>query len=225
MKALLALLATVTLAQADDDPFAMLKDPKRTWSFEIVTGPSVDKLTRIKHAADATTVCTVAEVKPYGAITRSSFSCKTNAYDDAITKIMTRATPFLYLAFDDDGVRQVYGRATEAELADQTNVAGFTFPRVLVNGKWTLEAKSEKRRAKVAVRETKLRVAGKTQKVWMSDVKVWDAQTNELTRDDAAAFLPGVGLALLCSHDVGKDAREPAWMCARLIGSMTTAAP
>lgn len=213
------LLGTAAIARAGGDPFAMLQDQKRTWSFEIVTGRSIGALAPIKDSRLSTTACKIDTVKTMGAITLSEFTCNTNAGTDEAMHLATRATPFLRLAFDSQGVRQVYSYDTEAALADQANVAGFTFPRALVNGRWTTEAKNDRRRVKIAVKQTRMRVAGKSQNVWLSDVKQWDVKSGELVADDAAAYPPGVGLALLCSHDVGKDAQKPAWVCARLTGS------
>ncbi|MBC7973549.1 MAG: hypothetical protein H7138_01095, partial [Myxococcales bacterium] len=108
------------------DPFAMLQERERAWTFELTTGASLAALATVKNAPRAR--CQVAEVTTVGALRRSVIACApvAEAEGDVAAALAQRFT----LVFDDAGVREVVRDSEDvAELEDGSNAGAFTFPR------------------------------------------------------------------------------------------------
>jgi hypothetical protein len=213
------LIALVGSARADDDPFAMLREPERAWTFELVTGPSLEALAVVKGAPQ--TRCRVAALAPIGAVARSRIECA--ALAEATGEVATALAQRFTLAFEPTGVREMVIESDEpAVLAEATNAGAFTFPRKLAR-RWSYDIKRpDGAHAVVAVREAPAPGAPGTW--WIAEASYTGPSRQGAAAPPvraAAAFAPGVGPALKCT--VGRAAGAARYTCLRLIADPASA--
>jgi hypothetical protein len=229
--AMMAIVATSLLgpavASADDDPFAMLHERERTWTFELVTGPSLAALSPVTSAPHAR--CRVAEVTTTDAAANAVTATR------ALTRMLTRAriecapvaegggavAPALSqrftLLFDAAGVREAVHDADDnlAVLAHGSNAGAFTFPRKLAR-RWRHDVQGpDGARAVVTVREAPAGVGRAPSVQWIAEATYRGPGRDVEPVRAAAAFTPGIGPTLKCT--IGRDAGATKYTCLRRI--------
>ncbi len=201
----------VGVAHAEDDPFAMLRERDRAWTFELATGPSIGALAPVKGAPH--TRCRVADTAPVGSVARSVIEC---APVGAVTgERAAQLTQRFYLVFEPAGVREVmFGPDDPAQLVERSNAGAFTFPRALA-GRWSYDVKRpDGTRVIVAVHEELAAVHGTKTTLWVAE-STTQTDTAGAPVIAAAAFTPGVGPALKCTATRSK--RTSSYSCLRRI--------
>ncbi|HEY0480811.1 MAG TPA: hypothetical protein VGD37_25025, partial [Kofleriaceae bacterium] len=145
------------------DPFAVLREDGRSWSYEMTSGASLSAL--VVPPQSHRWRC---EVKPWtapGAAERTSLVCGGDGA--APDGPEPGAAWTFWLVFDQVGVRQLDEPGTDA--GDRSKTLGFTFPRTL-RGTWKLDDKApDGARARVTVREQTATVRGVARKVWVAE--------------------------------------------------------
>ena len=216
----LTLVGLVGPARADDEPFAMLREDGRAWTFELVRGPALDALVGVHGAPQAR--CRVVALASIGTVARSRIECAALAEardpDDAAA-LAQRFT----LAFEPAGIRETVIESDDrAVLAEATNAGAFTFPSKLAH-RWSYDVRRpDGSHAVVAVHDEPAVVRGALGTLWIAE-----ASYRGPTRHGAlaqpvravAAFAPGVGPALKCT-DGGKPSAT-RYTCLRLIADAT----
>jgi hypothetical protein len=217
----LALLLSTAVAFADDDPLAVMRDPKRTWTFEVLSGTTLANLKPMKNAGAVMTAhCTITEVDKVGAFTRSLLSCGTDTPPPAGVMswggdLGTVMATSMHVVFDDGGMRQIVASDDdEAAIKDKGNAGAFTFPTA-VHGSWKRDVRTSDGRVLVTVAEKSATLLGKSRKVWTATRKTWDPPgTGAPASEDSASFAPGIGPVQLCM--AGVVASQHGWWCLRL---------
>ena len=192
------------------DPFAVLREDGRSWSYEMTSGASLSAL--VVPPQSHRWRC---EVKPWtapGAAERTSLVCGGDGA--APDGPEPGAAWTFWLVFDQVGVRQLDEPGTDA--GDRSKTLGFTFPRTL-RGTWKLDDKApDGARARVTVREQTATVRGVARKVWVAEAERWapaaDGKVATPERQ-VVQFLPGLGPVLMCTRP-GKPGSE--YRCLRL---------
>ena len=202
--ALAAVILLVSAARAQapkgppaaPDPFAVLREEGRSWSYETVLGESLASLAVSPQASRW-----LCEVKPWtapGAATRSSIAC--DLYNQAPDGPETGVDWTIWLVFDDVGVRQLDGRDTD--VGDRSKTLGLTFPRKL-DGTWKLDEKGrDGERTLVTVHAETAKVQGVARKVWVAETERWAAPVDgKIAAPDRelVQFVPGLGPVLMCT--------------------------
>lgn len=219
---LLTLVGLVSRARADDDPFAMLRERDRAWTFELVSGPSLAGLVPVKGAPR--TRCRVAELAAVGTIARSRIECA--ALAEATGEVAAALAQRFTLAFEPTGVRELVIESDDAAvLAETTNAGAFTFPSKLVP-RWRYDGKRpDGARAEITVRDEPAVVRGTPGRWWIAEASYRGPTRGGNVAQPvraAAAFAPGVGPALKCT--VGGKAGATRYTCLRLIAEPTIVA-
>lgn len=195
---------------AAPDPFAVLREDGRSWSYETALGESLSTL--VVPPQGARWLC---EVKPWtapGEAERSSVVCDLDgAAPDGPD---TGAAWTLWLVFDQVGVRQVDEQDTD--VGDHSKTLGLTFPRKL-RGTWKLDEKApDGARTRVTVREQTANVRGVARKVWVAEAERWAPPIDgKVAAPDRhlVHFVPGLGPVLMCTRE-GKPGSQ--YHCLRL---------
>jgi hypothetical protein len=201
-------LSTVPAAP---DPFAVLREEGRSWTYEPTIGE-----TRSSLAVARQGVRWICEVRPWpapGAPARSSIACgvegRTASGPDAGSETM------YWLVFEDGGVRQIDSQTTD--IRDRSKTLGLTFPRTLTPTWRVDETGREGGRARVSVREETATVRGVARKVWVAETERWASPAGgEVGNPERwiIQFIPGLGPVLMCRQS--PVPRSP-FHCLRLI--------
>ena len=207
IRIVLVIAFVASTAAAEPDPFGMLRDRTLMWRFEVVRGSSGSSVAKVGHAEAS---CWVDAVVVRAGVATSSIACMGTG--EVSTSAMVAATQghHMTLTFDADGVLEVAGDNRGDALADKTGARGFTFPRAIDHGKWSLDVKTADAHVELAVIEKTQRVLGKPTKVWFSTVK----KTKPADGAYIAAFAPGIGPYLVCDRNP-KQTTE--FWCLRLV--------
>ena len=116
-------------------PFGVLRDPKQSWTYEVVHGPSIDKL--VPAAGQPQVICKVREwEETYSRKPSTEIRCSPMTDARSGQRIVDKQ---LFLVFDDkEGiVRELPGPGSPA--SEKGYALGFTFPSK-VDGTWTTTA-------------------------------------------------------------------------------------
>ena len=207
--------------RADDDPFAVLREVDRAWTFELASGPSRALLAPVMGASHVR--CRVAEVSTAGALPRSAIDCAPVA--EAGDPLTAPARQRLNLVFDATGVREL--RVDDpAQVAERTNAGAFTFPRVLAH-RWRYDQTgADGARVAIAVHDERATLRGAPAALWIAEASYRAAPAAGSTAAPvrtAAGFAPGVGPALRCT--IRDEARASTYSCLRLIADPVADAP
>jgi hypothetical protein len=186
--------AIALVAACAHDPFAILRDPRRRWRYELAHGSSPRSLEVVPGIIAS---CQVASVDRIGALTVSTIHCEaTSATSEPVP---AQANRDIFVAFDGDGVREVAGLAGPT-LVDPAKALAFTFPHRLQRGTWSFAGEG----ATFTVRNDWMNALGKVRELWFSSA-TWHASRSdpehEQERASLAAFSPAVGVYLLCDRD------------------------
>jgi hypothetical protein len=209
------LVALVSGARADDDPFAMLRERERAWTFELVTGPSIGALAPVQGAPLAR--CRVVALAAIGTVARSRIEC--TALAEATGEVAAALAQHFTLAFEPTGVRETVIESDEpAVLAAKTNAGAFTFPRKLAHT-WSYEGeRPDGAHAMITAHAEPAVVRGTPGTWWITEASYRGATRQGVVAEPvraAAAFAPGVGPALKCT--VGREPGATRYMCLRLV--------
>ena len=207
---------------APADPLAVLRDPSRSWTYELVKGESLAALAPAPGMPRMR--CKVAPWDAPGKLARSVIECEVVAPPGQPAPPAGAATSTsLWLVFDDAGVRQVEGR--DADVADRSKTRGLTFPRRL-DGRWKLDEKGrDGARTQVIVREELAVHRGASRKVWVAEAQRWPPPAGGKVGEPArelVRFVPGEGPVLICSQPANL---APAHLCLRLVDDAAPAVP
>ena len=217
---IVTVLGSHALAQAPD-PLAVLRDPKQSWTYEVVTGPSIATLEPVTAAPRAR--CRVTDWNEEGRSRGSIITCRAigvwsqrSPMPDAVAVVrQTR-----YLVFDRQAVREHGGPPENAP--HHAHAFAFTFPARLADKPWTHDKRNQNlERARIAVRAETMLVRGTRQRVWVSESKHWPPPGgNQRIGRGAAIFAPRVGPVLLCTKVAQPEAD---YWCLRLLADRSAA--
>ena len=209
--AAVAVLGWFGVAHAEDDPFAMLRERDREWTFELTAGASLAALAPVKGAPH--TRCRVADTTPVGAVPRSVIACA--PIGAVVGEVPALLTQRFYLVFEPAGVREVvFGPDDPAQLAERTNAGAFTFPRVL-DRRWRYDVERPGgAHVVVAVHDELTAVHGAKTALWVAESTTQSGAAGEPVTA-ATTFAPGVGPVLRCT--ITRSKRKPTYACLRRI--------
>ena len=215
VQAMTVMLASAVLAgaaQADDDPFAMLRERDRSWTFELVTGPSLDALTAVTGAPHAR--CQVAEVSD-DRVTHARIVC--TPLTEAPAEVAAVLTQRFTLVFDSAGVREAVDE-DPARLAERSNAGAFSFPRKLIGPGSQSTKRPDGTKATVMVHDEPAVVRGTRTSQWISESTYVGPTRDRVVAapvQAAAGFAPGIGPTLKCT--VAREPSATRYTCLRLI--------
>lgn len=191
-----------------DGPFDVLRDAGKSWSMELVTGPSLDQLSPTSQGGPIE--CAVKDVSSRTSkLVCSSLSGKPPSIASLV--LGTRE-----LVFDGDAVRELRGAATRTAIEDQGNALALTFTgKVTTSTQKSLQGTNGSK-ADFKYSTARYSIEGVERAVLVSEATSTPAATTgtpkPVAEQTAAIFAPDEGPVVLCRV---RAKETPAYVCLR----------
>ncbi len=191
-----------------DGPFDVLRDAGKSWSMDLVTGPSLDQLSPTSQGGPIE--CVVKDVSSRTSkLVCSSLSGKPPAIASLV--LGTRE-----LVYEGEGVRELRGAATRTAIEDQGNALALTFTgKVTTSMQKSLQGTNGSK-ADFKYSTARYSIDGVERAVLVSEATTTPAATTgtpkPVAEQTAAIFAPENGPVVLCRV---RAKETPAYVCLR----------
>jgi hypothetical protein len=194
-----------------DGPFDVLRNANKSWSFELVTGPSLDQLTPV--TADPID-CVIKDVTS----TTSKLVCSSNTGKSPKLAALVLGTR--ELVFEGEGVRELRGAATKDAIADAGNALALTFTGQLTTSTQKSLQGSTGSKANFKYSTARYSIEGVERAALVSEATSTPAATTgtpkPVAEQTAAVYAPENGPVILCRV---RAKETPAYVCLRRVSA------